>query len=164
MSRLPAFHLYIEAPKTEMLRSILSRSTQVAIAAMGYMAEIHADPSRRLSLTEIARSRDLQAPFLGKILVMLSRHGLVEGQRGPGGGYRLSRAPEQIHLQEVADLFEREDTAYVCPYGKDYCGNGPHCPLHHQLESLNESMDRFLQSTTFAQFADTSKVEWQSGD
>lgn len=142
-----------------MFRSILSRSTQVAIAAMGHMAEIHADPDRRLSLTEIAKSRDLQAPFLGKILVTLSRHGLIDGRRGPGGGYRLGRAPREIRLREVADLFEREDTLYVCPYGKDYCGNGPHCPLHDQLETLNDSMDRFLRSTTFAKFVDSSKAE-----
>ena len=142
-----------------MLRSILSRSTQIAISAMGHMAEIHADPNRKLSLTEIAESRELQAPFLGKILVALSRTGLVEGWRGPGGGYRLGREPAQIQLKEIADLFEREDTLYVCPYGKDYCGNGVECPLHDQIEFLNATMDKFLDTTTLASFAKSKKTE-----
>ena len=142
-----------------MLRSILSRSTQIAISAMGHMAEIHADPNRKLSLTEIAESRELQAPFLGKILVALSRTGLVEGWRGPGGGYRLGREPAQIQLKEIADLFEREDTLYVCPYGKNYCGHGATCPLHDQIEFLNETMDTFLDTTTLASFAKSKKME-----
>ena len=142
-----------------MLRSILSRSTQIAISAMGHMAEIHADPNRKLSLTEIAESRELQAPFLGKILVALSRTGLVEGWRGPGGGYRLGREPAQIQLKEIADLFEREDTLYVCPYGKNYCGTGVKCPLHSQIEFLNATMDKFLDTTTLASFAKSKKME-----
>lgn len=142
-----------------MLRSILSRSTQIAISAMGHMAEIHADPDRKLSLSEIAESRELQAPFLGKILVALSRSGLVEGWRGPGGGYRLGREPAQIQLKEIADLFEREDTLYVCPYGKGYCGNGEKCPLHDQIEFLNETMNTFLNTTTMASFSESKKPE-----
>lgn len=142
-----------------MLRSILSRSTQIAISAMGYMAEVHADPTRKLSLTEIAESRELQAPFLGKILVALSRSGLVEGWRGPGGGYRLGREPSKIQLKEIADLFEREDTLYVCPYGKNYCGRGATCPLHDQIDFLNETIDQFLETTTLAAFAESKKPE-----
>lgn len=142
-----------------MLRSILSRSTQIAISAMGHMAEIHAEPNRKLSLGEIAKSRELQAPFLGKILVALSRSRLVEGWRGPGGGYRLGREPGQIRLKEIADLFEREDTLYVCPYGKDYCGKGAKCPLHDQIEFLNETIDQFLLTTTLATFAASKKPE-----
>lgn len=140
-----------------MRRSVLSRSTQIAIAAMGYMAEQYADPARRVSATEIAESRDLQSPFVSKILGALSRAGLIEGSRGPGGGYRLARSPGRIVLKEIADIFEREDITYMCPYGKNYCGNGPKCPLHDQIERLNRTMDRFLAKTTLAGFAKTRR-------
>jgi len=140
-----------------MRRSVLSRSTQIAIAAMGYMAELHADPARRVSAAEIAESRDLQAPFVSKILGTLSRAGLIAGSRGPGGGYRLARAPGKVHLKEIADLFEREDVTYMCPYGKDYCGHGPKCPLHDQIDALNTTLDRFLAKTTLAGFAKTRR-------
>ncbi len=140
-----------------MKRSMLSRSTQIAIAALGHMAEVHKEKGRRLSAAEIAESRDLQAPFVAKILTELSRAQLIEGTRGPGGGYRLARKPGGIALKEIADLFDREDSLYMCPYGKDYCGNGPHCPLHDQIEALNQSLDKFLAKTTLAGFAGTKR-------
>ena len=110
-------------------------------------------------MTEIAQSRELQPPVRGKLRVALSRTGLVEGWRGPGGGYRLGREPAQIQLKEIANLFEREDTLYVCPYGKDYCGKGATCPLHDQIEFLNATMDKFLETTTLASFAISKKPE-----
>lgn len=140
-----------------MKRSMLSRSSQVAIAALGHMAEVYMEKDRRLSAGEIAKSRDLQAPFVSKILTELSRAKLIEGTRGPGGGYRLARKPKSITLREVADLFDREDNMYMCPYGKDYCGTGPHCPLHDQIESLNHSLDRFLAKTTLDGFTSKSR-------
>lgn len=140
-------------------RSLLSRTTQVAIAATGYLAEIHRFPEQRLSAKEIAESRDLRGPYLGKVLSELSRAGIIEGTRGPGGGFRLTREPRDVTLKEIADLFEREDTAYMCPYGKDYCGTGPRCPLHNQIERLNNSMDRFLEKTSLAGFERRSKAK-----
>ena len=139
-------------PDGVLRRSLLNRTTQVAIAAAGYLAEVHRYPERRLSAKQIAESRDLQGPYLGKVMSALSRAGIIEGTRGPGGGFRLARPPKEITLKEIADLFERDDTVYMCPYGKDYCGTGPRCPLHNQIESLNQSMDKFLEKTTLAGF------------
>ncbi len=140
-----------------MKRSMLSRSSQVAIAALGHMAEVYKEKDRRLSAGEIAKSRNLQAPYVAKILTELSRAQLIEGTRGPGGGYRLARKPKSITLREIADLFDREDNMYMCPYGKDYCGTGPHCPLHDQIETLNHSLDRFLAKTTLDGFTKSNR-------
>jgi len=141
-----------------MKRSMLSRSTQIAITALGHMAEVYKEKDRRLSAAEIAKSRGLQSPFVAKILTELSRAQFVEGSRGPGGGYRLARKPNAITLREIADLFDREDNVYMCPYGKDYCGNGPHCPLHDEIDALNKSLDRFLAKTTLAGFTKRSRA------
>lgn len=141
-----------EQPVDAIRRSLLSRSTQIAIAAAGYLAEIHKNPDQRLSAKQISESRNLRSPYLGKVLSELSKAGIIEGTRGPGGGFRLTRQPRHITLKEIAELFEREDTVYMCPYGKDYCGTGPRCPLHDQLEALNNRMDRFLERTSLGGF------------
>ena len=141
---------------------MLSRSSQVAIAAMGHMAEVYSEPGRRLSPAAIADSRQLQAPFVAKVLTILSRANLIDGTRGPGGGYCLSREPAAISLKEITALFEREDDTYMCPYGKDYCGNGPRCPLHDQISALNARMDKFLAETTLERFA--KRFKGSAGD
>ena len=140
-----------------MKRSMLSRSSQIAVAAMGYMAELYKERERRLTPKEIAESRDFQAPYVAKVMTELSRAKLIEGARGPGGGYRLAKSPGKITLKQITDVFEREDNSFMCPYGKDYCGTGPHCPLHDEIETLNKALDRFLAKTTLAGFARRKK-------
>jgi Rrf2 family protein len=131
---------------------MLNRFSQVAIAAAGHLAEIHSDPERRLSSGQIAKSRKLKLPFVAKVLTQLSQAGIVRGAPGPGGGYRLSRAPETITLAEITSLFEPEDDRFTCPYGPDYCGHGPNCPLHDQVVSMRDSLQSFLDTTTLEGF------------
>ncbi len=54
-----------------------------------------------VSLAEISRRQDISLPYLEQLFVKLRRAGIVESVRGPGGGYRLARAPEAIRVSEV---------------------------------------------------------------
>jgi len=44
--------------------------------------------------------------FLEQIFQRLRKADLIRGKRGPGGGYVLSRPPEQISLREVVEAVE----------------------------------------------------------
>ena len=66
-----------------------------AVAAMSALAEVFPQDST-LSSHQIAESRNLSQPLVGKIMTILSQHGLVKGSRGPGGGYRPARDPATI--------------------------------------------------------------------
>ena len=126
------------------------KATETAIAAMGYLAERY-DEDERTSAADIAKARGLQGPFVSKILTELARAGLVVGVRGPGGGFRLARDPDEIHLQDVACLFER-DTGDACPFGGGICGEGEPCPLHDKFSAVRSATDRILHETTFGVF------------
>lgn len=127
------------------------RTVQHAIAAMSRLAEIY--PQRgKLSAAEIADCRHLPRPVVAKVLTVLSQAGLVIGSPGPGGGYSLARPPQSISLFDVAVLFERHEEMLSCPFGPDYCGVGPPCPLHDQLSQCRSQLLQFLQTNTFAVF------------
>ena len=85
------------------------RQTETAIAAVSRLSEVYDGGATRLSASEIARDRGLQAPSVAKILTTLSQAGLVGGMPGPGGGYALARDPSEITVRDVFALFERED-------------------------------------------------------
>jgi Rrf2 family transcriptional regulator, iron-sulfur cluster assembly transcription factor len=71
---------------------------------------------------------------------------------GPGGGYRLARAPTEISLLDVVKVFEDLEDRVMCPFGPNWCGSGPKCPLHDAfVEMHQQTLDR-LASETFAQF------------
>lgn len=126
---------------------------QAAIASMSLLAEHYAPAGgRRLNSREIAAARKLSQAIVGKVLTTLSQQGLVWGSPGPGGGYTLSRPPQQITLQQVVAPFERLEETLMCPFGEGWCGTGPHCPLHLQLSRLREDIATFLAQTTLGEF------------
>jgi Rrf2 family protein len=61
---------------------------------------------RAVQVKEIAANQKIPPEYLGQIMVLLKRAGLVLGARGPGGGYVLARAPEQISLREAIEVLE----------------------------------------------------------
>ncbi len=131
---------------------MLSRASEIAVSAMGYLAETYPEKGRRLSTADIARDRHLKKPFVAKVLTTLSNAGLIIGSPGPGGGYRLAREPNAITLKSIVKLFDSEERELACPYGPGYCGNGHACPLHDQFVSLRDSMQQFLEQTTLEGF------------
>lgn len=131
------------------------KTAQTAVAAVSCLAEVY-DPRqpRKLSSAEIANQRNLPQPIVAKVLTVLSQAGIVQGTPGPGGGYWLAQPPEQLTLYAVVALFERLDQNGSCPFGPNYCGNGPHCPLHHQMSRVIDELTKFLTENTFAGFVD----------
>lgn len=59
-----------------------------------------------VQVKEIARRQKIPEEYLGQIMVLLKRAGLVHGTRGPGGGYYLARPPEAISVADVLKILE----------------------------------------------------------
>src|SRR3954451_5390192 len=55
-----------------------------------------------VTATEVARAQDIPHRFLDHILASLRHAGLVESRRGPEGGHRLPRPPEDITVAEFS--------------------------------------------------------------
>jgi Rrf2 family protein len=64
------------------------------------------DPQRLHSLADLARDEQIPKAYLTLILGTLRRHGVLEGLRGPSGGYALARDPEQISLASVVEILD----------------------------------------------------------
>ena len=134
------------------------KTAQAAIAAVSRLAEVYdAENPVKLSSAQIAEARDLSQPLVGKVLTMLSQTRLINGSPGPGGGYLLAKPPGEITLYEVAAPFDRLEDTLVCPFGPNWCGHQPHCPLHDKLVALRDEVTTFLQANTFAAFQPAAK-------
>ena len=93
------------------------KTAQTAISAMSLLAERFAGGETRLSSEDVASNRNLPKPLVAKVLTILSTAGLVNGTRGPGGGYWLAKSPEAITLADITGRFEREFEGILCPFG-----------------------------------------------
>jgi len=54
-----------------------------------------------ISAEHLAEEQGLPAKFLGAILSDLRRGGMVTSQRGPEGGFKLARDPDQIMIADI---------------------------------------------------------------
>jgi Rrf2 family iron-sulfur cluster assembly transcriptional regulator len=77
----------------------LSTKGRYAMIALVDLAERGTE--NLVSLGEISARQDISLAYLEQLFVKLRRAGIVDSVRGPGGGYRLSRAPDSIRVSEI---------------------------------------------------------------
>ncbi len=102
-------------------------------------------------LKETAQRQDISQKYLESIMVLLSRAGLVAGAHGKGGGYRLTRAPEEYTVGEILRLTEgplltvacQDDSAIPCERRDD-------CLTRPMWDRLQTMLDGFFDSITLA--------------
>lgn len=105
-----------------------------------------------ISLAEISRRQDVSLPYLEQLFVKLRRAGLVEAVRGPGGGYRLSKAPSDIRVSEILGAVEETVSAMHSGAGASGGVSGSRAQsLSNRLwEGLSAHVYVFLHQTTLA--------------
>ena len=129
-----------------------------AVAAMSYLAERYSPDAAAVSSAEVGRVRKIPTALAAKLLSEAASAGLARGTTGPGGGYRLSKPPQEIRLADIVGIFERDLEEYPCPFGPGWCGTGNPCPLHNDFLKLEASGRKFLEETTLAVFVNKSRV------
>ncbi|MEM6760898.1 MAG: Rrf2 family transcriptional regulator [Pseudomonadota bacterium] len=82
--------------------------------AMVALADLALQPADTLvTLGDIAQRQDISLPYLEQLFVKLRRAELVASVRGPGGGYRLSRAASEIRVADIlAAVDEKVDAMH----------------------------------------------------
>jgi len=128
------------------------KTAQTAVSALSLLAEMYDGGKTKLSSHDIAARRELPQPVVAKVLTIVSSLGLVDGTRGPGGGYWLKKSPDQISLLDIVEEFERQDGRVMCPFGPNWCGKGAPCPMHDELSRIDADWTRYLRETTLAVF------------
>ena len=99
---------------------------------------------------EIAERQKVPIKFLEVILGDMRKAGLVQSQRGPDGGYKLTRAPDQI---SVADVMRAVDGPLADVHGnrpENLAYEGGAEPLGTVWLALRASIRAVLQEVSLA--------------
>ena len=129
---------------------MLGQAAGYAVTALGYLATAGGTP---LLVKEIAEACDIPAPYLAKIINSMRRMGLVDTQRGVGGGVTLARRPQEITLYSVAELLGDPICNARCMLGVAQCSDERACPAHKFWTDHRAVTLEFLQKTTIADMA-----------
>ncbi len=129
---------------------MVSKTGQHALKALTELAKL---PDGTFAAVE-AIAKEINAPrnYLGKLLQILTRAGLVRSQKGIGGGFRLTQDARKTTLYEIIELTDHVSRWDNCFMGKGVCSSDAACSVHHKWKKTRDSYLKFLRGTTIADF------------
>ncbi|MDH3978931.1 MAG: Rrf2 family transcriptional regulator [Gammaproteobacteria bacterium] len=133
----------------------LSTKGRYAVTAMLDLAIHHGEGA--VTLADISEAQGISLSYLEQLFARLRKNGLVEGIRGPGGGYQLSRPPTEISVAHVIDAIGEGVDVTLCG-GKTDCQEGERCLTHELWQQLGGRIHEFLEGITLDSFLKRKNV------
>lgn len=128
---------------------MVSTKGRYALRVMIDLAE-H-DSGDYLPLKEIAERQEISEKYLEGILPTLTKAGFLDGLRGKGGGYKLSRPAETYTVGSVIKLVEGNIAPVAClECTPNKCRRAPECRTLPMWQALQATVDAFFEGITLA--------------
>lgn len=128
---------------------MISTKGRYLLRVMLDLAERQAD--HYVPMKEIADHQGLSLKYLERIMPVLTKHGLVEGIHGKGGGYHLTRTPDQYSVGEILRLAEGELAPIACPEcGGEHCKRAKECLTLPMWLQFHNVVNHYFNSITLA--------------
>lgn len=128
---------------------IFPQTTIYALRAMAILANLA--PGASLRSRDLAEQADVPEYYVSKVMRRLVVAGLVESQKGHGGGFKLAKAPGRIKLAAILRATDVELEAGRCVFRYRACDAERPCPLHNVWESLQSALSEWADQTTINQ-------------
>ena len=104
-----------------------------------------------IPMKDVAERLQISLKYLEKIMPMLSKAKLVEGVHGKGGGYRLSREPEDLTVWEVLQVAEGDLAPVACLSREAVpCQRASFCSTLPMWQEYYELTKSFFKGKTIA--------------
>jgi len=122
----------------------LSRFTDYSLRVLIHLGQ---NNENRVTIHQISEAYCISKNHLMKVVSNLTRLQFVIAQRGPGGGIRLNRAPEDISLQEVVSNTEKhlqlDDELRLSDINESNADARLSAYLQYALQTYLETLDQF---------------------
>lgn len=104
-----------------------------------------------IPMKDIATRQGISLKYLERIIPQLSRHGIVEGVQGKGGGYRLVMEPSECQVGDVLRLTEGDLAPVAClAAGATPCDKKDMCRTYPLWTEFYRMVNDFFDQKTVA--------------
>jgi len=134
----------------------LSTKGRYAVTAMMDLA-IN-DRQGPVTLSDISDWQGISLSYLEQLFSKLRKAKLVEGVRGPGGGYRLGKPADKISIAQIILAVDESIDSTQCK-GTEDCHAGDRCMTHKLWEDLSFRLYEFLNGITLADFIKRPEIK-----
>ena len=127
---------------------MFSTKGRYALRAMGDLAQ----HDGWVSLGDVAERQHISRKYLEQVIALMHRAGYVESLRGKGGGYRLTRKPEEYTLGQILRAAEGSLAPVACLdcTNDELCPIVETCPTVEIWRDLGKVTSAYLDSKTLA--------------
>lgn len=133
---------------------IFSKSCEYGLQAVLYISQ---HPGKLIGLKEIAANLDVPAPYLSKILQILSKRRILTSVKGPGGGFKLNPQAQNPTLLDIVAAIEGMEIFDRCGIGLKACSDAQPCPIHERYQPFREEIRKMLSEKTILQYGEEMK-------
>ena len=108
-----------------------------------------------IPMKEVAQRQEISLKYIERIVPVLTKSGCVEGVHGKGGGYRLTREPDEYPLGEILRATEGDLAPVAClEKGAKPCPRAKGCKTLPMWKELDELICNYLDNKTLADLLD----------
>lgn len=130
---------------------MLTRTAIHALRAMATLAEL--SERHFAGAADIAEEIGAPPNYLGKLLKTLAEEGLLESQKGKGGGFRLARSSQAISVYDVVEPIDHVSRWEGCFLGRTRCSDEAPCAIHTRWGAVRDQYLKFLRDTSISELA-----------
>ncbi len=128
---------------------LISTKGRYALRVMVDLAEHQGEGF--IPLKTIAQRQEISEKYLEAIIKLLVKAKLLNGLRGKGGGYQMTKAPEQYTVGEILRLTEESLAPVSCvETGAFACPRAVECRTLPVWQGLDRVIQEYLDSITVA--------------
>jgi len=128
---------------------IVSTKGRYALRVMIDLAENASDGY--IPMKDVAARQQLSLKYLERILPALSKNHLIEGVHGKGGGYKLTRSPNEYTVGEILRLTEGDLAPVSClECSAEPCQRIDDCRTIKMWSTFNKMTNEYFDSITVA--------------
>ena len=103
-----------------------------------------------VSLRDAAQRQQLSEKYLEQIVTPLARAGLLRSVRGAGGGYLLTRRPEEYSVGDILRPLEGDLAPVECATDQNFCERCCDCVTVELWQDIHRAVSAVVDGTTLA--------------
>lgn len=111
-----------------------------------------------IPMKDVAKRQEISLKYLEKILPILTKHKIIEGVHGKGGGYKLGKNIKKYKIIDILKLTEGDLAPVTClKKGSDKCKRKSHCKTVFMWNKFYDIMNKFFGSITIEDLVNDNK-------
>ena len=126
----------------------LTSKGRYAVMAMADLAKNN--DKEPISLSKISLRQGISVSYLEQLFLKLRKNNSVQSERGPSGGYVLTKPPEEIKLLSIISAVDEKIKTVKCKKESKKACNGKSikCITHNLWDDLETHINKFFEDNT----------------